>query len=182
MSDAILSDDLIAKMSPDQRRDLIHRLERPLEELLPTPALQRIRRIRLVLMFSGVAGLIPWTTYLALTLPERYVTYNWPATWVGFDILLWIFMGATFVLGLLRRQLVMMAAFTTGVLLCCDAWFDVMTAAPADRWLSVLTAVLVELPLAALLITGALRIMRLTASRFWVLGPHVPLWRVPLLP
>jgi hypothetical protein len=182
MTDAILSDDLIARMSPDQRRDLIHRLERPLDELLPTPTLQRIRRLRLALMSGGVAGLIPWTTYLGLTLPDRYVTYNWTATWVGFDALLWIFMGATAVLGLLRRQLVMMAAFTTGVLLVCDAWFDVMTAAPADRWASVLTAALVELPLAVLLITGALRIMRLTASRFWLLAPHTPLWRVPLLP
>ena len=182
MSDAVVSDDLIAQMSPAQRRDLIHRLERPLEELLPAPALQRIRRIRLVLMSAGVAGLIPWTVYLGLTLPDRYVTYNWTATWVGFDALLLIFMGATAVLGLLRRQLVMLAAFTTGVLLVCDAWFDVMTAAPADHWVSVLTAVLAELPLAALLIRGSLRILRLTANRLWLLGPHTPLWRVPLLP
>jgi hypothetical protein len=182
MTDAILSDDLIATMSPEQRRELIHRLERPLEEILPAPALQRIRRIRLVLMSAGVVGLIPWTVYLGLTLPNRYVTYDWTATWVGFDVLLLTFMAATAVLGLLRRQLVMMAAFTTGVLLVCDAWFDVMTAAPADMWVSVLTAVLAELPLAVLLITGALRILRLTANRFWLLGPRTPLWRVPLLP
>lgn len=182
MSDVILSDDLIAQMSPAQRRDLIHRLERPLEELLPAPALQRIRRVRLVLMSAGTVALIPWTVYLALTLPDRYVTYDWTATWVGFDVLLLMFMVATALLGLFRRQLVMMAAFTTGVLLICDAWFDVMTAAPADLWFPIVTAVLAELPLAVLLITGALRIMRLTANRFWLLGPRTPLWRVPLLP
>ena len=182
MTDAILSDDLIATMSPDQRRELIQRLERPLEELLPAAALQRIRRLRLVLMCAGMAALIPWTVYLGLTLPDRYVSYDWTATWVGFDLLLLMFMAATAVLGLLRRQLVMMAAFTTGVLLVCDAWFDVMTAAPADLWFPVLTAVFAELPLAVLLITGALRIMRLTANRFWLLAPRTPLWQVPLLP
>jgi hypothetical protein len=182
MSDGIISDDLIAKLSPAERRDLIHRLERPLDELLPKPTFDRVRRIRLVLMFGATAGLIPWTVYLALTLPDRYVTYNWTATWVGFDILLLVFMGATMVLGLLRRQLLILAAFTTGVLLACDAWFDAMTAAPADRWLSILTAVLAEVPLAVLLITGALRILRLTVTRLWLLDPHAPLWRVPLVP
>jgi hypothetical protein len=82
----------------------------------------------------------------------------------------------------LRRQLLVLTAFTTGVLLICDAWFDVMTAAPMDRWPSVLTALLGELPLAALLITGALRILRLTATRLYVLDPGMPLWRIPLLP
>jgi hypothetical protein len=57
-----------------------------------------------------------------------------------------------------------------------------MTAAPGDRWPSVLTAVVGELPLAVLLITGALRILRLTATRLYLLDPGMPLWRVPLLP
>jgi len=182
MTEGLVSDALIAAMSPAERRELIHRLERPLDDLLPTPTFERVRRIRLVLMIGAIAGMIPWTIYLAITLPDRYVTYNWTMTWVGFDILLVLFMVATMVLGLLRRQLLILAAFTTGVLLACDAWFDAMTAAPADRWLSILTAVLAELPLAVLLITGALRILRLTANRLWLLNPRAPLWQVPLLP
>jgi hypothetical protein len=87
---------------------------------------------------------------------------------VRFDVLLLVFMASTALLGLLRRQLLVLTAFTTGILLICDAWFDVMTAAPDDRWLSVLTAVVGELPLAALLITGALRILRLTATRLYI--------------
>ena len=31
-------------------------------------------------------------------------------------------------------------------------------------------------------ITGALRILRLTATRLYVLDPAMPLWRIPLLP
>jgi hypothetical protein len=180
--DGGVSDAQIAAMSATERRELITRLKRPLGELLPESELVRVRRVRLVLMVGAIVGLIPWTIYLAITLPDKYIAHNWPVTWVGFDILLLVFMAATAVLGLLRRQLLVLAAFTTGVLLVCDAWFDVMTAAPTDMWLSVLTAALGELPLAVILITGALRILRLTAARLYVLDPGMPLWRIPLLP
>src|SRR5262249_20601299 len=73
MSDGIFSDDVIANLSPAERRDLIHRLERPLDELLPAPTLRRIRLLRLVLTFGAVTGLIPWIVYLGLSLPDRYV-------------------------------------------------------------------------------------------------------------
>ncbi|MBB4855978.1 hypothetical protein HNP40_003392 [Mycobacteroides chelonae] len=39
---------------------------------------------------------------------------------------------ATAVRGLPRRQLLVLTAFSTGVLLICDAWFDVMTAGPSE--------------------------------------------------
>jgi hypothetical protein len=177
-----VSDAQIAAMSADERRDLIHRLERPLGELLSPSVMERARRIRLVLMVSAAIALIPWIVYLSLTLPEKYVAHNWTATWVGFDVLLLAFLGATALLGFLRRQLLVLTAFTTGVLLICDAWFDVLTAGPGDRWLSELSAVLGELPLAILLISGALRILRLTVTRLYLLDPGLPLWRVPLLP
>jgi len=104
-----------------------------------------------VLLIGAIVGLIPSPVYLAGTLPDRYVTYNWTA------------------------------AFTTGVLLVCDAWFDVMTAAPSDRLFSILIAVLGSSRWRRLII-GALRILRLTATRLWLLSPHTPLWQVPLLP
>ena len=85
-------------------------------------------------------------------------------------------MTATAVLAFLRRQLLVLAGFTTGILLICDAWFDIMTAAPDDRWVSLLTAFLAELPLAALLILGTTRIIRLNAVRQWQMEPHAPLW------
>jgi hypothetical protein len=182
MSDRTVSDAQIAAMSVDERRDLIRRLERPLEELLTPTVFWRIRRIRVLLTVCAAVGLIPWIAYLALTLPDKYVAHNWLATWVGFDLLLFGFMAATAVLGVLRRQLVVIVAFTTGVLLVCDAWFDIITASPVDRTASVLTALLAELPLAAVLITGALRLLRLTLTRLYLIDPGAPLWRVPLLP
>jgi hypothetical protein len=182
VTDGALSDAAIAAMSPAERRALIERLERPLGELLSVSALVRMRRIRIVLMVGATIGLVPWIVYLAITLPDKYVAHNWTATWVGFDILLLGFLAATAVLGLLRRQLLVLTAFASGVLLICDAWLDIMTAAPADRWLSLLTGGLGELPLAVVLLTGALRILRLTATRLYLLDPGMPLWRIPLLP
>jgi hypothetical protein len=85
------------------------------------------------------------------------------------------------VLVFLRRQFVLLTAFTTGVLLISDASFDVMTAGPHDLWVSALPATLVELPLAVLIAT-ALRILRLTVTQLWLLDPGMSPWRLPLLP
>ena len=110
------------------------------------------------------------------------VAHNWPATWIGFDGVLIAFMIATAVLGWRRRQLVRLPGFTTGVLLICDGWFDIMTAGPGQLWMSVLTTALGNLPLAAIMITGAVRILRLTATRLWFLDPATPARRLPLVP
>lgn len=182
MTEGILTDDQIAALTPEQRRDLISRLEKPLSDVIDPTLLRRIRRIRLGLMIGGSLAMIPWLCYLSITLPANYVAHNWPLTWIGFDVLLVVFMLATAVLGYLRRQLLLLAAFTTGVLLVCDAWFDLMTAGPKDRWLSVGTAVLIELPLAVFMIFSAQRLMRLTMMRLWLLNPGMRLWHLPLFP
>ena len=182
MTDGILTDAQIAALTPQQRRDLITRLEQPLGDVIDPEFLARVRRIRLSLMIGGSMAMVPWLGYLSVTLPENYVAHNWPITWIGFDVLLVGFMLTTAVLGYLRRQLLVLAAFTTGVLLICDAWFDLMTAGPKDIWLSVITALLVELPLAIFMITSAVRIMRLTMMRLWLLHPGMRLWQLPLFP
>ncbi len=79
-------------------------------------------------------------------LAENYAAQHWRATWIGFDTVLLALMIATAVLGFLRRHVLTLFAFTTGVLLVCDAWFDVMTARRGDMMVSVLTAALGELP------------------------------------
>lgn len=182
MTDGILTDEQIAALTPGQRRDLITRLERPLGEVIDPEFLARVRRLRLSLMIGGSLAMVPWLAYLSVTLPENYVAHNWPITWVGFDVLLVAFMLATAALGYLRRHLLVLAAFTTGVLLICDAWFDLMTAGPKDLWVSLTTALLIEVPLAVLMIFSALRIIRLTMVRLWLLHPGMRLWDLPLFP
>jgi hypothetical protein len=124
----------------------------------------QIRRTRGWLALCAAIALIPWTIYLGLTLPQSYSAQHWQLTWVGFDILLLGFMIATAVLGFVQHHLLTLFAFTTGVLLVCDAWFDVLTARRGDFAVSILTAVLGELPIAAALIFGTLRIARLQGS------------------
>ncbi|MGB8387757.1 hypothetical protein [Mycobacterium sp.] len=180
-TDAVLTDAQIAALTPQQRRELVIRLQQPLGDVIDPILLNRMRRIRLSLMIGGAIAMIPWLGYLSVTLPANYVAHNWPATWVGFDTLLVGFMLATAISGYLRRQVLLFAAFTSGVLLICDAWFDLMTASPRDIRLSLVTA-LIEVPLAIFLIAGALRIMRLTMMRLWLLDPGMRLWRLPLFP
>jgi len=182
MTDGILTDEQITALTPDERAELISRLERPLNDLIDPEYLGRMRRIRLTLMIVGSIAMIPWLAYLYVTLPDRYIAHNWTVTWIGFDVLLVVFMLATAVLGYFRRQLLMLAAFTSGVLLICDAWFDLMTASPKDLWLSLTTGFLIEVPLAIFMITGALRIVRLTMMRLRRMDSQTQLWQLPLFP
>src|ERR1700739_1278366 len=104
MTDGILTDAQIAALTPEQRRDLITRLEQPLSDVIDPVRLSRIRRIRLSLMIGCSVSMIPCLVYLSVTLPQNYVAHNWPATWIGFDVLLVAFMLATAVFGDMRRH------------------------------------------------------------------------------
>ncbi|MBN9634231.1 hypothetical protein QDT91_28330 (plasmid) [Mycolicibacterium aubagnense] len=125
-----------------------------------------VGRVRAWISVIAAVALVPWILYLGGTLPQDYAAAHWRATWIGFDVLLVLFLFATAVLGFLRSPLLTVVAFTTGVLLLCDAWFDVMTAQHGDQLTSVISAVCGELPLAVLLIGGTLRIVRLNEPPF----------------
>ncbi|MGN6575820.1 MAG: hypothetical protein ACTHKG_09035 [Nocardioides sp.] len=177
----MLTDEQIAALSPTERRELIARLVRPVDDLVPSRRwLRRTREVRVAVMVLSAAVLVPWIAYLAVTLPRVYVARNWDVAWVGFDVVLLALITATAVLGYLRRQLLVLTAFAAGVLLVCDAWFDVLTAHGDDQTWSVLTAAVVELPMAGLLIAGALQVMRLVAARAWLLEPGAHAWQVPI--
>ncbi|MGC4940272.1 hypothetical protein [Kribbella sp. DT2] len=177
-----VTDEQIAAMSTQERRELILRLAPVPAGLMPARrVMERIRRWRLVLILLCVAALIPWTVYLAVTLPERYEARNWVATWVGFDVVLTIMLLLTGIFGYRRRQLLFPTAFASGVLLLCDAWFDVLTSHPgADQLQAVLSAVVIELPLAFVLIAGPLRLLRYVAIRNGLVDPGLRIWRMPI--
>lgn len=179
----VITDDEIDALSEAERRELIGRLARPISESGLSPErVARARRVRLALMVLSAIALVPWIGYLAWTLPHTYRAENWDATWIGFDTLMLALIVTTVVLGWQRRLAVVATAFATGVVLACDAWFDVMTARDGDRAPSIIAAVVIELPLAVLLISGGLRMMRLTAERLWILEPgqSVLQIRIPL--
>ena len=96
--------------------------------------------------------LLPWTVYLAETLPAEQVSTNYDAAWAGFDVLLGLTLASTAYFALRRSRYLATAATATATLLVVDAWFDVLTTPGAQRIESILLAGLVELPLAAVCI------------------------------
>lgn len=178
----MLTDAEITRLTPAQRRRLIRRLTKSLEEVAgPRARVERIRRLRMTFVIGAVLVLIPWIVYLGFTLPNRHVTTHWTLTWVGFDVLLLAAFASTAAFGLLRRQLTVLSAFATGLLLICDAWFDVTTAGPRGWTLSLVSAIFIELPVAFFLLNTAFRFLRLQAEQMWLMPPARHLWDVPLL-
>lgn len=175
-SAGVLSDAEIEALTDEQRAELMLRLHRD----VPLPGrltLRAVRRARMALLVLSAVVLVPWIVHLAGTLPTDYEVHHWTTTWVGYDIGLALIMAVTVVLGLLRSPLVILTSFSTGVLLLSDAWFDIVTASPADRGESILSAVFAEVPIALLLMLGALRILRHMAVRTWRLEPGQSIWR-----
>ena len=142
-----------------------------------------LRRIFLTVVVASSLLLIPWIAYLAASLPDQYVAGQWKAAWVGFDIVLMGFLGWTAWNAWQRRQMLVPSATITATLLICDAWFDVVLDwGTGDMWWSLAAAILVELPLAGLLLRVALRLIRVMQRVRWAeLGHHdkvPPIWRI----
>jgi hypothetical protein len=144
----MVTDAELRAMSTEQRRALARRLA-ALAEAEAAPRLYRRRRTVVAFTAFACATLIAWTLRLGTALPARYLVGHWDLAWIGFDILLAGSIAATGILTWRGSPARAAASLTTAVLLVCDAWFDITTAANAnDLWNSVLTAGLVELPLA----------------------------------
>lgn len=87
---------------------------------------RRSRRIAASYTLAAMA-LIPWTAYLAVTLPKRNLNTHYRAAWVGFDLVLAGAIILTAYLAFKMDARVQFPAIATATLLLVDAWFDVMT-------------------------------------------------------
>ena len=97
------------------------------------------------------ALLVPWTFYLAVTLPRHYPAHHYWLGWVGFDLALVAVLAITGVSLARGSPALPRYAATAATMLVVDAWFDVLNAATAtDALVAVLAAGLIELPLAYL--------------------------------
>ena len=92
--------------------------------------------------------LLPWTIYLAYSLPSRQVSSHYDIAWAGFDVLLLAMLASTGYFALRRSRYLATFAAATATLLVVDAWFDVMASPPSKLLESAALAVLIELPLA----------------------------------
>ncbi len=113
--------------------------------------------------------MLPWTVFLAETLPAEQMSTNYDAAWAGFDVLLGLTLASTAYFALRRSRYLATAASATATLLVVDAWFDVLTTPGAQRIESILLAAFVELPLAAVCIWLSCHTQQLAEQRMVLL-------------
>lgn len=93
------------------------------------------------------AALIPWTLYLAVTLPQHQTIASYRVTWVGFDTVLIAVLARIGWFAYRRDPRVVLTAAAGATLLVADAWFDIMTAASTGgRIAAIVDAVVLEIP------------------------------------
>jgi hypothetical protein len=162
----VFDEDQLREMSHSER----HRLMRALaaaEHADPSAhhVSSRRRAIVLTVIIICCVVLAVWIGVLAVTLPRYYRSGGWRGAWVGFDLALLTAFAVTGWAAWRRRQVLIICLVVLATLLCCDAWFDVLLDARTKGFeLSLLSAVFIELPLAALAILGARRLLRLSIS------------------
>jgi hypothetical protein len=181
----------LRQMSPGERRKLARSLAgigypQPLFGIYLT----RRRRLGVLVSIAACTVLVVWIVVLVLTLHRSFHAQHWKGAWVGFDLILLLAFAATGWAFWRGRQMVIACLLVTGTLLCCDAWFDVvLDLGSSDIWLSVASAVLVELPMAFLMFNAARRLIRLSALipltqsgelADYPDGTLPPLWKIPL--
>lgn len=173
-------------MSLDERRQLA-RLLAAIDEphMLADRRFESRRRLALLIFMGSCVVLVGWIVVLMLTLPKHYTASHWRPAWVGFDIALLGAFAATAWASWRERQVLVLCLTITATLLCCDAWFDlVLDLGTPNFVMSLVSAVVAEIPLAALLFTGAWRLMRMSVGVVMrlegIISPVPPLWRTPL--
>lgn len=167
---------------------MIRQSERMLPEIPPPddPHVRHMRRMFLAVITGSFLFLVPWIGYLSASLPNHHEVTQWRLAWVGFDGALIAAIGVTALCAWRRLQIFVPWAVVTATLLCCDAWFDIVLDWSSNGLTgSVLTAAFAELPLAALLLYAARKMIRLTLIIAWRRAgrtePVPPLYRLSLI-
>ena len=183
----MINDADLRGLSPAERRQLARSLAAidypdPLLEM----HLSRGRRLGVLFSIISCTVLVGWIIVLLLTLHRHIIATHWRLAWIGFDIVLLAAFAATGWAFWRGRQIVIACLLITATLLCCDAWFDViLDLGTSGMWMSIASAVIVELPIAFLMFSAARRLIRLSAlvamGESGDQDSFSPLWRVPLL-
>ena len=138
------------------------------------PLLRRERPVALLIAAGCCVVLAGWIVVLAATLPHHFDAHHWRAVWVNFDVFLLAAFAATAWAIWRERQILILLLVLLGTMLFCDAWFDVGTSlATSGFWISLLSAVFAELPLAVVAFAGARRLLRATVAAGILAGQQV---------
>lgn len=104
---------------------------------------------------------VPWTIYLANTLPEHPLAQHWDKAWVGMDIAIVTLLVLNAIYAYKESKWLIMSATATSMILVVDAWFDVMSAhTSSEMRQALILAFLIELPLAILTFVTALKLVK----------------------
>jgi hypothetical protein len=184
--DEIFNPETLAHLSTAERRKLLQALAALEQESSPKPGTSWKWDAVLVVIVASCIVLAAWIGVLAVTLPKFYRAGGWRGAWVGFDLGLLVAFAVTGWAAWRRRQLLISSLWVLATLLLCDAWFDVaLDVRTAGFVTSLLSAVLVELPLAILSISLARRLLKLTIGQIMryegLSGAVPPLRQIPLL-
>jgi hypothetical protein len=171
-------------LSADDRRQLLRELVET-EQQAAKPGTSWKWDLLLILIIGACILLAAWIGYLVVSLPAFYRTGSWRGAWVGFDIAELVAFAATGWAAWRRRQVLIVCLIVLATLLLCDAWFDVVLDARTAGFLgSLLSALLVEVPIALIAVIVARRLLRLTIGQVIKYegghGPVPPLWKIPL--
>jgi hypothetical protein len=175
----------LRRMSPKERAKLMRTLAVIDMPRLSSPGSTRRRKLFLLGTIVCCVVLAVWIGVLAVTLPRYYRAGGWRGAWVGFDVAELAAFAATAWAAWRGRQVLIMCLTVLATLLLCDAWFDVTLNLRTSGFLvSLLSALLIEIPLAVIAILGARRLLRLTIARIrrreGLVGPVPSLWKIPL--
>lgn len=127
--------------------------------------------------------LVPWIGVLIEQLHGQAGKRSFSSSWVGLDVIETVCL--LIVAGLLRRRhrVTSPVAAATAAILCMDAWFDTMSAAPQLPYVeSLAMACFAELPLAALLAWTAWRTLEWADPRAAYAPPASVCGRTPEQP
>lgn len=162
---ALPTREAVEQWTPEQRASMARMLDQLAARPLPGGRAPRRRRLVLLVTLGGAAVLFPWVAYLSATLPMSAAGGAWRTAWVGFDVILAAALATAGWLVWHRRLLSMLALTVAATLVLVDAWFDVtLSWGTADQWGAVVTAALVELPVAAVLVVGVVGVLRRSAE------------------
>ncbi len=176
----------VEQWTPQQRAEMARMLDRLAPRPVPGGGAPRRRLLVLLVTMGGAALLFPWVAYLSATLPMSAAGGAWRTAWVGYDVLLAASLAVAGWLVWHRRQLSVVALAVAATLVLVDAWFDVtLSWGTSEQWGAVVTAVLVELPVASVLLVGVVGLLRRTIAAVRQLrGQDVTrgsLWTQPVL-
>jgi hypothetical protein len=176
----------LRQMTPAERRKLA-RMISAMDYPHPLLDLKIDRRHKIGALFFAVASVVltAWIVVLVLTLHRHFTATHWRLAWVGFDVVELIAFTVTGWAFWRARQIVIACLLITATLLCCDAWFDViLDLGTSGMGLSIASAVVIELPLAFLMLNAARRLIRMSALAAVGAGgvrlPLPSLWKLPL--